>query len=50
MGTLVAFATFWGVVPPSSVLGCMLLLLKRPNHDEQAAEPSTVSPTAAAAV
>ncbi|MFD7493947.1 hypothetical protein ACFV8T_16280 [Streptomyces sp. NPDC059832] len=31
-------------------LGCMLLLLKRPNHDEQAAEPVAMSHTAVAAV
>ncbi|MFG3526831.1 MFS transporter [Streptomyces sp. NPDC047917] len=31
-------------------LGCMLLLLKRPNHDEQAAEPVVAARTAAAAV
>ncbi|MEV5199909.1 MFS transporter [Streptomyces sp. NPDC053720] len=31
-------------------LGCMLLLLKRPNHDEQAAEPVAAVRTATAAV
>ncbi|MFG2629315.1 MFS transporter [Streptomyces sp. NPDC048473] len=40
---VIAYATFQVVL----TLGCMLLLLKRPNYDEQAAEPAAMSHTAA---
>ncbi|MCX4844368.1 hypothetical protein OHB19_03270 [Streptomyces sp. NBC_00893] len=43
---VIAYAVFQVVL----TLGCMLLLLKRPNHDEQAAEPVAVARTATAAV
>ncbi|MFF3780936.1 MFS transporter [Streptomyces sp. NPDC001933] len=43
---VIAYAVFQVAL----TLGCMLLLLKRPNHDEQAAEPAAMSHTAAATV
>ncbi|MEU2670553.1 MFS transporter [Streptomyces sp. NPDC007164] len=43
---VIAYAIF----QVSLTLGCMLLLLKRPNHDEQAAEPVAAVRTATAAV
>ncbi|WP_405717664.1 MFS transporter [Streptomyces sp. NBC_00046] len=43
---VIAYAVFQVAL----TLGCMLLLLKRPNHDEQAVEPVAASRTAAAAV
>ncbi|WP_326768505.1 MFS transporter [Streptomyces sp. NBC_01591] len=43
---VIAYAVFQVAL----TLGCMLLLLKRPNHDEQAVEPVATSRTAAAAV
>ncbi|MER6653761.1 MFS transporter [[Kitasatospora] papulosa] len=39
---VIAYAVFQVAL----TLGCMLLLLKRPNHDEQAAEPATAPRTA----
>lgn len=39
---VIAYAVFQVVL----TLGCMLLLLKRPNHDEQAAEPAAAPRTA----
>ncbi|MFD0342928.1 MFS transporter [Streptomyces sp. NPDC127117] len=43
---VIAYAVFQVAL----TLGCMLLLLKRPDHDEQAAEPVAVARAAAAAV
>ncbi|MEL5955498.1 MFS transporter [Streptomyces sp. CLV115] len=43
---VIAYAVFQVAL----TLGCMLLLLKRPDHDEQAAEPVAAARTAAAAV
>ncbi|MEE1791973.1 hypothetical protein PUR28_14525 [Streptomyces sp. BE308] len=45
IAAVIAYAVFQVVLP----LGCVLLLLKRPNHDEQAAEPVAASPATAPA-